>query len=271
MAELMVRNVRFHYQRLGKGGPTVVFLHGLVMDNLSSFYFTMAPQISRFADVILYDLRGHGNTDRPQSGYTVSEMVADLFALLDSLNVTEPVLLVGHSFGGLLAQAFAVTYPSRVLGIVLIDGLSSQSGWAEQMVQTLELQNEERDHRIAVSFQNWLGRHSRRKTTRLAVAAEALVYRTSLVEDLRSSPHLTDSDLARINCPALIVCGEHSDMRAAGEHLSRVLPNSEIRVLPGCTHSVLWEATGEVCGLVVAWLRSATATAGIREVKSPKE
>ena len=207
MAEIMVRNVRFHFRRLGNGGSTVVFLHGLVMDNLSSFYFTLAPQVSRFADVILYDLRGHGNTERPLSGYALPEMVADLSALLDGLGVTEPVFLVGHSFGGLLAQAFAVAHPERVRGIVSIDGLSPQSGWAEQMVQTLELQNEARDRRIAISFQSWLGRHSQRKTTRLAVAAEALVYRTSLVSDLRSSPHLTDRELGDIRCPVLIVCG----------------------------------------------------------------
>jgi pimeloyl-ACP methyl ester carboxylesterase len=253
--------VRLHYQRLGRGGAPVVFLHGLVMDNLSSFYFTMAPQVSRFADVILFDLRGHGHSERPPCGYALPEMVEDLAALLGSLAVSQPAFLVGHSFGGLMAQAFAVAYPDRTAGMVLIDGLSSQSGWAEQMAQTLELKDEERDRRIATSFHNWLGRHSQRKTTRLAVAAEALVYRTTLVSDLRASPHLTDDELCNVHCPALIVCGENSDMRAAGEHLSRVLPNSALRVFPGCTHSVLWEATAGVCELVVEWLRNA-ATVG---------
>src|SRR2546425_2621578 len=144
MAELTVRNVRFHFQRLGHGGSTVVFLHGLVMDNLSSFYFTLAPPVSRFADVILYDLRGHGNTERPPSGYALPEMVADLAALLDGMGVTGPVYLVGHSFGGLLAQAFAAAYPGRTGGMVFIDGLSPKSGWGEQMAQTLGLQKEER-------------------------------------------------------------------------------------------------------------------------------
>jgi pimeloyl-ACP methyl ester carboxylesterase len=225
----------------------------------------MAPQISRFADVILYDLRGHGNTERVESGYAVPELVADQAALLDALGVVTPVLLVGHSFGGLLAQAFTATYSTRVRGIVLIDGLSPQQGWAEEMVHTLELQNEERDQRIAVSFQNWLGRHSRRKTTRLAVAAEALVYRTSLVEDLRSSPHLTDAELSTIRCPVLIVSGEHSDMRGRAEHLSSVLPNAVLRLFPQCTHSVLWEATADVCGLVVEWLRGAVDPPESRE------
>jgi len=257
MAELTVRGLRFHYQRLGNGGVPVVFLHGLVMDNLSSFYFTMAPQISRFSDVILYDLRGHGNTERVESGYAVPELVADQAALLDALGVNAPVLLVGHSFGGLLAHVCCPTHPARARGIVLIDALSPQQGWAEEMVHTLELQNEERDQRIAVSFQNWLGRHSRRKTTRLAVAAEALVYRTSLVEDLRTSAYFTDAELSAIRCPVLIVCGENSDMRVRAEHLSSVLPNAELRLFPRCTHSVLWEATADVSGLVVEWLRRA--------------
>jgi pimeloyl-ACP methyl ester carboxylesterase len=261
MAEVIVRGARFHYQRLGVGSATVVFLHGLVMDNLSSFYFTLAPPVSRFTDVLLFDLRGHGKTERPSSGYSVPEMVSDLDCLLGSLEITEPLYLVGHSFGGLLAQAFTVAHPDRVRGMVFIDSLSSQAGWGDEMAQTLELKDDERDRRIADSFQSWLGRHSRRKTTRLAETAASLVYGTSLVQDLRNSPCLTDKDLASIHCPVLILCGENSDMRGAALHLSEVLPNADLRVFPGCTHSVLWEATAGVTDLVVEWLRALTKDA----------
>ena len=69
MAEIVARGVRFHVQHLdlSLGGnhpdrPLVVFLHGLVMDNLSSWYFTVANPVARIADVLLYDLRGHGKS-----------------------------------------------------------------------------------------------------------------------------------------------------------------------------------------------------------------
>src|SRR5262245_63111303 len=108
MADVISNGVRLHVQRLSPGsGPVVVFLHGLVMDNLSSWYFSVAHPASRAAEVLLYDLRGHGLSERPASGYGLADMVADLAGLLDALQITRPVTLVGNSFGGLLAVAFA--------------------------------------------------------------------------------------------------------------------------------------------------------------------
>src|SRR5512133_2303707 len=114
MADVTANGVRHHVQRLGAGDRTVVFVHGLVMDNLSSFYFTLANPVASFADVVLYDLRGHGMSERPARGYRVVDLVADLAALLDALGIAHPVALVGNSFGGLVALAFAAAHPERV-------------------------------------------------------------------------------------------------------------------------------------------------------------
>src|SRR5688572_33194757 len=92
MADVTARGVRFHVQRLGPdaAAATVVFLHGLVMDNLSSFYFTLANPAAATARVVLYDLRGHGMSHRPATGYRVADLVADLDALLAALAVDGP-------------------------------------------------------------------------------------------------------------------------------------------------------------------------------------
>ena len=254
MADVVANGVRHHVQRLGRGDRTVVFIHGLVMDNLSSFYFTLANPIAESAEVILYDLRGHGMSERPASGYAVANLVEDLRALLDALEITRPVELVGNSFGGLLALAFAAAYPDRVSRLALIDAHTGTEGWAAQMTATLALQGEARDTKIAESFQSWLGRHSDRKRTRLAQAAQALVEGTSLVADLRTSPAL---GLAGIRCPTLALYGERSDVRAHGEALAAALPSCTLQLFPGCSHSVLWEATAEVRERVVAFVGGA--------------
>jgi pimeloyl-ACP methyl ester carboxylesterase len=249
MADVVANGVRHHVQRLGRGAQgargerTVVFIHGLVMDNLSSFYFTLANPIAETADVILYDLRGHGMSERPPTGYAVADLVADLAALLDALAVTHPVAIVGNSFGGLVALAFAAAYPTRVARLALIDAHTGVTGWAAQMTATLALTGSARDAKIAETFQSWLGRHSERKRNRLARAAEALVEHTSLVADLRASPAVS---LVGIACPTLALYGETSDVRSHGEALARELPACTLHVLPGCSHSVLWEATAEV-------------------------
>jgi pimeloyl-ACP methyl ester carboxylesterase len=257
VADVVANGVRHHVQRMGAGDRTVVFIHGLVMDNLSSFYFTLANPIAEAAEVVLYDLRGHGLSERPAEGYSVATLVADLAALLDALAITRPVTLVGNSFGGLVALAFAAAHPARVDRLALIDAHDGTDGWAAQMAGTLALRGDARDDKIAQSFQAWLGRHSERKRTRLARAAEALVDGTSLVADLRASPAMTPAALAGIRCPTLALYGERSDVRARGEELARTLPACTLQVLPGCSHSVLWEATALVRERVTAFVRGA--------------
>ncbi|MGH3815270.1 MAG: alpha/beta fold hydrolase, partial [Pseudonocardiaceae bacterium] len=140
MAEIIAGGVRFHVQRLApRRGPCrpehpVVFIHGLGMDNLSSFYYTLAnPLAHAGAEVILYDLRGHGLSERPRTGYRVGDSVADLAALLNALAIDGPVHLVGNSYGGIVALGFAVAHPNRVASMVLIEAHFSVAGWAEQI------------------------------------------------------------------------------------------------------------------------------------------
>lgn len=256
MADVVAGGVRHHVQRLGppRAARTVVFLHGLVMDNLSSFYFTLANPAAEAADVILYDLRGHGMSERPAAGYTVGQLVDDLAGLLAAQGVTRPVQLVGNSFGGTLALAFAAAHPDRVADLALIDAHDGAAGWSAQMTATLGLQGDERNAKIGENFQSWLGRHSERKRNRLARAAEALVEGTTLVADLAASPPLAAAALAKITCPVLAIYGAGSDVIDRGRALAAALPACELVVLPGCTHSVLWEATGDVRTRVTAWL-----------------
>ena len=176
MASIQINGHEAHIQRLGRGARTVVFIHGLVMDNLSSWYFTAANPVAENASVLLYDLRGHGRSERTPTGYRVQDLIADLNALLDREVPDAPVVLVGNSFGGLLALAYAIQYPERIKGLVLVDAHWSEAGWADEMLQTLGLKGEQRNLKIMENFQNWLGRHSARKRNRLARTAEALVH-----------------------------------------------------------------------------------------------
>lgn len=254
MADVVARGVRHHVQRLGAGARTAVFIHGLVMDNLSSFYFTLATPVAATRDVVLYDLPGHGRSERPATGYRVDELVADLAALLDALAIDHRVALVGNSFGGLLALAFAAAHPQRVTTLILIDAHDGTAGTAAQMTATLGLRGAARDAQIAASFASWLGRHSDRKRNRLAEAAQALVEGTSLVADLAGSAPLELSAVPDL--PVLALYGEHSDLRARGEALARTLPRCTLEIVAGCTHSILWEATALVRARTTAWLEA---------------
>ena len=257
MASAMVRGIHLHYQVLGEmrpESPTVVFVHGIVMDNLSSWYFTVATHVSPLANVLLYDLRGHGLSERPPTGYSLDDMVLDLVGLLDSLQLGGPVYIVGNSFGGLLALAFAAAHPQRCAGLVLVDPHVGTEGFGDEMAATLGLTGEARDQKIATAFKAWLGRHSERKRNRLADAARKLIEGTSIVPDLRSTQVVDNAAIQHIRCPVLALYGERSDLRGRGEALLGTLSTCKIEIFNNCTHSILWEATDAVRDRIVAFV-----------------
>lgn len=256
MAYTEARGIRFHYQRLGSGSARVVFLHGFVWDNLSSWYFSAGTTVARHAEVLLYDLRGHGRSERPKNGYSLDDMVADLDAVLVATGFADrPVTLVGNSFGGLLALAYAIEHPERLSSLVLIDAHTADETWAEEMRETLQSEGRERDRAIIEAFHEWAGRHDDPRNTRLARSAKELVQETALIEELAQPRVFSDVELGRIECPVLAIYGEHSDLRHKGERLSKQLANCRLEIIRGGSHVILWEATAELRDRIVAWLQ----------------
>jgi pimeloyl-ACP methyl ester carboxylesterase len=113
-----INGLNFHYQQMGKGRD-MVMVHGLFA-NLAFWYFSVLPTLARHFRVTVYDLRGHGYSDMPPSGYTTNDMAVDLRAILDHLDVSR-AHIVGHSFGGAVALHYAALYPERVASLTLAD------------------------------------------------------------------------------------------------------------------------------------------------------
>ena len=97
---------------------TFVFLHGFGGQALQ--WIHQMQKFSLSSRVIALDLRGHGLSDKPSTGYDMPTLLRDIETALDTLRVTEPVVLAGHSFGGALATEFALAHPERVERLILI-------------------------------------------------------------------------------------------------------------------------------------------------------
>lgn len=110
--------LKIHYQAVGQG-PDLVMIHGLT-GNLAVWHLKIIPMLWDRFRILTYDLRGHGYSDMPPSGYTPDQMAEDLLQLLDALGMESP-MLVGHSFGGDIALNFAYRYPARVKAVVAIE------------------------------------------------------------------------------------------------------------------------------------------------------
>ncbi|MFO0759253.1 MAG: alpha/beta hydrolase [Byssovorax sp.] len=224
------RGVRFHTQVLGEGAPPLVMLHGLLIGNLASFYFTAAPALAERRKVLLYDLRGHGKSQRVPSGYDVSTMAGDLEALSEDLG-EGPIDLCGHSYGGLIALRFALDHPGRVRRLALVETPLPPSKFGD--FESFFAQGPaEMVAGLPESLQTVLG-HGGRRAARLLDALRFLTQESSLLADLRAEPDIPDEVLATLGCPVLCVYGTTSLCAPMGERIARAIPGARLVMLPG--------------------------------------
>jgi long-chain acyl-CoA synthetase len=97
---------------------TIIFLHGYGGQARQWEY--QLDEFSISDRVIAIDQRGHGQSDKPDGDYSMTQLVEDLHMVLEELKVEENFLLVGHSFGGAIATEYAVAYPEQVKHLILI-------------------------------------------------------------------------------------------------------------------------------------------------------
>jgi hypothetical protein len=115
------------YQCEGAGSPTVILEAGYTASGIDTFGEVIQPELAKTTRVCTYDRAGDGTSDaRPASvtPLTTATQATELHALLSSIGETDPYVYVGHSYGGMVARAFAATYPDEVVGMVLLDASS---------------------------------------------------------------------------------------------------------------------------------------------------
>jgi pimeloyl-ACP methyl ester carboxylesterase len=112
-------DLTFHYIQWGEHGTPILCVHGIT-GNAFSFQ-ALADDLSKDNRVIAYDLRGRGDSDKPENGYGIATHAEDLAELIDALELDRPVI-AGHSLGAMIGVYFATHYPQKLSKLVLIDG-----------------------------------------------------------------------------------------------------------------------------------------------------
>lgn len=108
-----------HFERLGRGNPPMVFVHGFACTHLD--WQSQLEHFSATHTVLACDLRGHGATPGLPADCSIERYGADVAELLDS-EALPPAILVGHSLGCRVVMQAYLNAPERVAGVVLIDG-----------------------------------------------------------------------------------------------------------------------------------------------------
>ena len=108
-----------HIYCIGEGSPTVILETGSGVLSLS--WYPLQEQIAEFTRVCTYDRAGYGWSDPSQTPRTALQVAHELDRLLTNAGIETPVILAGHSMGGMFARYFAATHPDLVAGVVLVD------------------------------------------------------------------------------------------------------------------------------------------------------
>jgi pimeloyl-ACP methyl ester carboxylesterase len=236
-------------------------LHGLGA-NLGFWYAIAAQWFTRGGRVMLFDLPGHGESEMPASGYTPRHLAIVLGELLDHLGMNR-VHLVAHSFGGVVALAFALRQPARVSSLVLADVRiwsveppsigSPSSPWVQRMRDAgLRLNDPSTDMSFQVlvelarlrldhaeqgpAFTALPGARSLFRGQRSAQRWLQLVETTNIYREATSADGLDIVDLGNIGQPMLAAYGEQSARKRSARTLRRVCPHCRLRMLPGAGH-----------------------------------
>jgi pimeloyl-ACP methyl ester carboxylesterase len=249
--DVVAHGVRFHAQELGAGDRTsVVMLHGLLIGTLAAWYFTAAPALAASRRVLLYDLRGHGRSERAKAGYDVATMSRDLAELAARFEA-RPIDLVGHSFGALVALRFALDHPTRVRRLVIVEAPLPPSSFHElgtftarspaQMIEALP-----------EGLRSFVAQGGR-KAARLMDSIRFLVAESSMIADLSAEPDIPDEELSRLDRPVLCVYGDRSSLCPVGDRLARAIPGARFEALPG-GHYLHLDASADLTRLIVEFL-----------------
>lgn len=231
MSQLDRGDVAIHYEVYGNG-PALLLSNGY-----SATTRMWTPNIEALSErftLILWDMRGHGQSSSPKedSAYSEALTTQDMAALLDHLGFASAVI-GGLSLGGYMSLAFNLDYPERVDALLIIDtgpGFKNDSARAEWN-KTAIARAEDLENKGAAALDD-----SIRESTPSGSVDRMGLARAARHMLTQSSPRVIES-LPKITCPSLVLVGaDDTPFLAAAEYMANKIPNAEKLVIPDAGH-----------------------------------
>jgi epoxide hydrolase 4 len=275
--DIMTNGIRMHYVTQGNG-PLIVLLHGF-----PEFWYSWRYQIPFLAErgytVVAPDLRGYNDTDKPRTGYDVPTLLRDIAGLIKGLG-QEKAIIIGHDWGGVLAWAFAMSYPQMTERLIVMNAphpqamqrafrtlkqlrkswyiFAFQLPWLPEnallrnnayeigrMLKGAAVQKSAFPNEVLATYQEAMSKPG-------AMTAALNYYRQLIRHPLRSA-----KNYASIGVPTLLIWGEQ-DIALGIEltyGLEQWVPNIQIKRIPDSGHWVQQEKPELVNTLIAEFLR----------------
>ncbi|MDQ4061555.1 MAG: alpha/beta hydrolase [Pseudomonadota bacterium] len=253
--------VKLPYAEQGdSSGVPVLLLHGYT-DSWRSFEGVL-PHLPEAIRAFVPSQRGHGDADRPMTGYRPHDFAADVAAFMDALAI-ESAVVAGHSMGSCIAQRFATDYPDRVRGLVLMGAFKTLRGnpvllelW-DSLVSTLA---DPIDPGVVLEFQqSTLARPVSRAfldtVVQESLKVPARVWRAAFEGLLEAD---FSREFAHVRAPTLILWGDRDEVapRSEQESLAVAIAGSRLVAYPGAGHGFHWEEPERFAADLVAFVES---------------
>jgi len=240
--------VRLPYTEQGDpSGLPMLLLHGFA-DSWRSFELVL-PHLPESIRAFALTMRGHGDASRPTSGYGIRDFAAELAQFQDAIHLRGAVI-VGHSMGSGVALRFAIDYPERTMGLVLVGASPTMGATAaarEYWDSTVSKLTDPVDPALVRGMtESMLAQPVPQAFVDAAIGeglkVPAFVWKAAVESRWRLEGDYS-ADLGRIKAPTLIVWGDQDARYPRGEQdaLASAIAGSRLLVYPGAGHLLHWE------------------------------
>ncbi len=219
-----INGISMYYEVFGEGEPLLLINGGAA--TIES-WFGQIPEFRNHYQIIATDSRGQGRTQDGDGPINFDVMASDFEVLLDHLGAKN-VAVVGWSDGGVIGLKLAINRPDLVKKLVTLGSHSRPEGMTAEFKLEVENSSPEKFPAILVDGykalspdgpEHWPVVFNKLKTMWLTL------------------PNIPEADLGKIQCPVLLMVGEHDIIRRdESERLARLIPNARLKVLDGASH-----------------------------------
>ena len=248
------KNIEIAYQISGnENGPKIVLIHGLFL-NSGCWKFQLPSFESKYR-VLRFDLRGHGKSTKPKKRFTIRNYVDDMLSLLNHLNWTKELYLVGHSLGGMIALVYGLENPSHVRKMVVADSFCFIS--QEAITDVLGRVNSSKLEKFAMGISvRGLNPYNDEIAKFVAkLVTDHMTKKDCLQATAASAGFNICENLKSLHIPALILVGKKDITTPvwASEMIHEWLPQSELIIIPDAGHLIILDHPNEFNDLVLSF------------------
>lgn len=262
--QIMVGDFLVPYLEGGQG-DTVLLIHGFQSNK--GVWLRLARHLTQHYHVIAIDLPAHGQSNiLMDKSYTIPEQAKRVIVIMGKLGLTQPVHVVGHSMGGAIAFHVAAMAPGHVKSLALLSSAGVESPKPSELSKLRQrgqnplIIRNEKDYRTLMAFSMaqppYIPEIIVSALTKQAVEHGVIAEKIFREIQLPSSLPV-EQTLPRIQAPTLVLWGDQDRLLdvSSTEVFKRLLPKSQVVILPGVGHVPQVERTKETAEIYQTFLR----------------